>query len=145
MKLATHAVFTAGILALILRAVGVEPWRALWEAWAVSILANVVIDFLGHRGRRRSPLTHTPLRSLAWGALSSAPAVYLAHSYLPLLAGALAGPLHLALDVVTEHGIYICNPKCRRFALAHVRYNDPLANALAVLLGIGSMYLALAR
>ncbi|MEM0183023.1 MAG: hypothetical protein QXU93_05505 [Thermoproteus sp.] len=43
----------------------------------------------------------------------------------------------MLLDAFTEHGIYVKrNGRWRRFALAHIRSNDPIANALALLLGL---------
>jgi len=42
----------------------------------------------------------------------------------------------MLLDVFTERGIYVKrNGRWVRYALAHFRYNDPLANTLAVFIG----------
>jgi len=54
-----------------------------------------------------------------------------------ILDGLLVGPSHMFLDVFTERGIYHkVNGKWRRIAFAHFSYNNPLANGLAILLGV---------
>jgi hypothetical protein len=43
----------------------------------------------------------------------------------------------MILDVFTEKGIYVKkNGVWTRFALAHYKYNDPLANGLAMFVGL---------
>lgn len=143
----THVVFTAGLLALMLRGLFRLPlYDALAVAFVVSVVANYLIDALGHEGRRRTPLTHTVPRSMAWGLASSLAAVaIMPDAILPALAaGAVAGPSHMLLDAITEHGIYVKrNGRWRRLALAHIRYNNPLANSAFMLLGISLLVLAI--
>jgi len=114
----------------------------------------------------RTPLTHTFPRSVLWGVLSSLPvlviALYLGHYYYDysyysnryettpiiyfisiLISGILVGPSHMLLDVFTEKGIYIKKDgKWKRFALAHFRYNSPVANGLAIFVGGIMLYLS---
>ncbi len=154
MRLATHYVFTAGLLSLIMSYF--TPYY-LVLAGVMSVAGNVVIDGLGHRevvtrrGRipTRTPLTHTFPRSVVWGMIPTLP--FLALGYLfndfpwwLLLAGALVGPSHMLLDVFTEAGVYVKREgKWRRFALAHFRYNNVLANGIAIFLGFMLMLLSL--
>ncbi|MEM3827768.1 MAG: DUF1286 domain-containing protein [Conexivisphaerales archaeon] len=140
MKLKTHIAFSLGISTFVLRLLGTPIFETLIIAIIVALFANHLIDALGHEGHARTPLTHTPLRSIAWSLLSVPLAVLpYGPSSLPaaLTAAVLAGPSHMLLDAFTEHGIYVKrNGRWRRFALAHIRSNDPIANALALLLGL---------
>ncbi|MEL9990373.1 MAG: DUF1286 domain-containing protein [Thermoproteus sp.] len=147
MMLRTHYTFSAGLLALALAALFRPPlYETLTVALLVSATANSVIDMLGHKGGRRTPLTHTVPRSVAWGLASSLLAAVVVPKALPLAlaAGAIAGPSHMLLDVITEHGIYVKrNGHWRRLALAHIRYNNPLANLALTLLGVLFLVLAI--
>ena len=150
MKLSTHYVFTAGLLSLV----GLVPLGRLdlLVAGFTSVLANILIDKLGHEIKegyiRRTPLTHTVPRSMLWGVLASTPVALLpleehrlATTLFVLLEGALAGLSHMLLDAFTEKGIYVKkNGKWVRFALAHFRYDDPIANGLATVLGVLMLY-----
>jgi hypothetical protein len=50
----------------------------------------------------------------------------------------------MILDIFTERGIYIKrNGKWERYALAHFKYNDPLANGLAILAGTMLMLMSI--
>jgi len=167
MLLRTHYVFSTGVLTFLGSLITRDPFGTLIFAGIVSILANSLIDRLGHEmvwveGKylpRRTPLTHTWFRSILWGSLVTAAVTLLAYfalhssyyhysyhySYfqlrelftLAVIYGVLVGPTHMFLDVFTERGIYVKrNGKWVRYALAHFRYNDPLANGLAVLGGM---------
>ncbi len=160
MKLRTHLVFTLGLLMLTDSFILRNLTESLSLSLVVSIFANSLIDGLGHREIHtprgdiitRTPLTHTFPRSVAWGVLASLPVVffyyYLYYSLgklilIALLDGALAGPSHLMLDMFTEKGIYVKkNGRWRRFALAHFKYDNALANGLAAAVGLGLVYLA---
>jgi len=137
----------------------------------VSVIGNSLIDRIGHKEIAtgygyipvRTPLTHTIPRSVVWGIVSVVPVFILLliyyngfsyHEYyfslsnkvvlLILLNGVVVGPSHLFLDVFTERGIYVKrNGKWRRFALAHFRYDNPLANGLAILMGVIMLLAAL--
>jgi len=166
MLLRTHYVFSMGILTFLGNLITQDPFSTLVFAGVVSVLANSLIDRLGHEmvwveGKylpRRTPLTHTWFRSILWGSLVTAVITLLAYfalrnSYyyydyhynylqlrelimLAIIFGVLVGPTHMLLDVFTERGIYVKrNGQWERYALAHFKYNDPLANGLAILVG----------
>lgn len=163
MLLRTHYVFSMGILSFLGSLITQDRFEALVFAGAVSVLANALIDKLGHEmvwveGKylpRRTPLTHTWFRSILWGSLVTIGITFLAyfallspnyyyysHSQLrelivlAIVYGILVGPTHMLLDVFTERGIYVKkNGKWARYALAHFKYNDPLANGLAIIVG----------
>jgi hypothetical protein len=166
MLLRTHYVFSTGVLTFLGSLITQDPFDALVFAGIVSVLANALIDKLGHEmvwveGKylpRRTPLTHTWFRSILWGSLVTTAIAFLAYfalhgsyyyynyhySYsqlrelitLAILYGVLVGPTHMILDVFTERGIYVKrNGRWERYALAHFKYNDPLANGLAILVG----------
>ena len=148
MKLITHYIFSAGVLSLALAPL--SPYH-LAVAFVVSLVANTVIDKLGHKEiatahgvvHSRTPLTHTFPRSIGWGIASAMPLLLFYHSAALLIAGLLVGPTHMILDVFTEKGIFVKkNGKWRRFALAHFRYNDPAVNGLAVVAGLVMLYLS---
>jgi Na+/phosphate symporter len=174
MLLRTHYVFSTGILTFLGSLITRDPFGALVFAGIVSVLANTLIDQLGHEmveieGKylpRRTPLTHTWFRSILWGSIVTAVVAlfayfalhssYYHYSYhysyfqlrelftLAVIYGVLVGPTHMFLDVFTERGIYVKrNGRWVRYALAHFRYNDPLANGLAVLGGMLLLFTAL--
>jgi hypothetical protein len=156
MLLRTHYVFTTGLLTFLGTLVTREPVLSVFFAGLVSVLANSLIDYLGHEVRgsfiSRTPLTHTWLRSIAWGSVATAFVMaltrYAVHDVrvddlvaLALMGSIIAGPSHMLLDVFTEKGIYVKRDgKWTRFALAHFRYNDPLANGLASLIGVSLIF-----
>lgn len=53
------------------------------------------------------------------------------------VAGAVEALSHIFLDAFTEHGIYVRrNGRYERFAFAHLRYNNPMANGLATVFSV---------
>ncbi|ABP96336.1 protein of unknown function DUF1286 [Metallosphaera sedula] len=155
MRLVTHYVFTMGLLSLIMSMF--TPYYLVLSG-VVAIAGNLIIDGLGHKEvqtRRgitiptRTPLTHTYPRSVVWGFLPVIPFLAFGFMYgdFPwwlLLAGVLVGPSHMFLDMFTEAGVYVRRRgKWRRYALAHFRYNNPLANGVAILLGFLMLVLSL--
>lgn len=162
MKLRTHYVFSIGLLALINSLLINNFYINLVISGIISIASNSLIDQLGHEIRggyiSRTPRTHTIPRSIGWGLLPSVIMIFLVEylteftikdyflsNYLFLLFvdGIVVGPSHMLLDVFTERGIYVKkNGRWKRFALAHFRYNNPLANGLAFIIGIIMLYVA---
>jgi len=161
MLLRTHYAFSTGLLTFLGTLITGDPLNTLVFAGAVSVLANSIIDYLGHEmvrveGEylpRRTPLTHTWFRSILWGSVSTAIVTFLVYfashgAYygyfqpkellvLAVIYGVLVGPSHMFLDVFTEKGIYVKRDgRWVRYALAHFKYNDPLANGLATIVGI---------
>ncbi|MEW9492607.1 MAG: DUF1286 domain-containing protein [Candidatus Aramenus sulfurataquae] len=165
MQLRTHYVFTLGLLILADSFLLRNFILSLSLSLVVSVLANSLIDGLGHRELHtpkgdiitRTPLTHTFPRSVVWGIISSLPLVASIYYFntlqyepsafkliaLSLVDGAIAGPSHLVLDVFTEKGVFVKRGgKWRRFALAHFSYSNPFANGVAIAVGLVMIYLA---
>ncbi|QKQ99182.1 DUF1286 domain-containing protein [Metallosphaera tengchongensis] len=147
MKLLTHYVFTTGVLTLMS-----SPFLGFYDSLLVSFIiawiSNSLIDRLGHEVRygyiRRTPRTHTLLRSLPWGILPSLPLSLILGVPIIAFLGIVAGPSHLVLDVLTERGIYVKRRgRWVRYALAHFAYNNPLLNGLFILIGAVFLYIAM--
>ena len=70
MKLRTHYVFSLGLLFLVDSLMVDSPFYLLILTGIISIVANNVIDFIGHeiKGKyiSRTPRTHTLPRSIGW-------------------------------------------------------------------------------
>ena len=154
MKIKTHNAFGIGILS-VLGMFLTAPLNALISAAILTVLTNQLIDGLGHAKNAqgypvRTPFTHTIFRSIFWGL---APAILLflifnslrhtqvfhitGYPYWILIQGALAGPLHMFLDAITEGGIFRkVNGKFKRFALFHIRYDNPMWNMFFQFIGI---------
>ena len=171
MKLNTHYIFSAGLISLILTLVGKISFSdILLISLFVSFLGNTLIDRVGHEWvmtkygeiPRRTPLTHTVPRSIAWGFVTVLPFIilifllhynyirisvdfnYTKYVFPLIISGIIVGPSHMFLDVFTENGIYVKKDgKWKRFALAHFRYDDPLVNGSAVVVGLLMLFLAL--
>ena len=170
-RLRTHYIFSTGLLTLLDSVLFHEYfYYALILSGIVSVIGNSLIDRIGHKEIAtgygyipvRTPLTHTIPRSVVWGIVSVVPVFILLliyyngfsyHEYyfslsnkvvlLILLNGVVVGPSHLFLDEFTERGIYVKKyGRWKRFALAHFRYDNPLANGLAIIAGAVMIYLA---
>ncbi len=159
MKLKTHNIFTIGILTA-LGSIFTNPIASLISASLLSLIANQIIDTLGHKTNAqgypvRTPLTHTITRSVFWGlipavilfllfgSLDKLPALHLngEQPYWILLQGIFAGPLHMVLDAITEGGIFVkTKGRFKRYALAHIKYNNLFWNMFFQLLGIGLIF-----
>jgi hypothetical protein len=92
MLIKTHVIFSTGLLLFIGSLITHDPSPVFVYALAVSAVANVLVDKLGHEminvnGKlipRRTPLTHTWFRSILWGLLVS---VLLSPLLLPFVSG----------------------------------------------------------
>ncbi|WP_188596016.1 DUF1286 domain-containing protein [Thermocladium modestius] len=150
MKLLTHYVFSTGLLALAATSMGAAFPSALFISLITSVMGNSIIDGLGHEERggyvRRTPLTHTVPRSIAWGAVPGIIiSLLLAYgsqwrvtplAVIVLLSNLLLGPSHMFLDAFTERGIYVKRRgRWVRFAIAHISYGNSLANGAAMIVG----------
>ncbi|MGC9050330.1 DUF1286 domain-containing protein [Pyrobaculum sp.] len=139
----THMAFSTavGFLAL-LYLLAVPPTYALATAAILSFI-NPLIDFYGHERGRRSPRTHEPLHATVLGAVTGgflglvfAIALHVA-PWASAVVGAIEALSHLLLDAFTEHGIYVRrNGRYERFAFAHLRHNDPMANGLTTMFSL---------
>ena len=102
----------------------------------------------------RTYKTHSLLRATIWGLL---PAIFLTlamlhlprNRFLPggfqywiLIQGLFVGPLHLLLDMPTEEGIFVKDKgRFKRFALAHIKYDDLFWNTVFQLVGLAFVIL----
>jgi hypothetical protein len=160
LKLKTHNAFSIGILTVI-GSFFTSPLLSLISASLLALMANQIIDMLGHSKNAkgyivRTPLTHTMFRSILWGLIPAAilflvfriarhyPAFHIpdGYPYWILLQGIFAGPLHMSMDIITEGGIFFKkNGKFKRYALAHIAYNDPFWNMFFQIIGIALVFL----
>ncbi|AEM38904.1 hypothetical protein Pyrfu_1036 [Pyrolobus fumarii 1A] len=141
MKLATHVAFSSSIAAALALLAGCPASCAWYAAWS-SALVNIALDLLGHEVRggrpRRTAFSHSFVGPLAFStvfmtsALLAPPPEALA-AIIAILVGSYS---HLALDAVTEGGVYPYWPlSSKRWRLASLPYNHPTANKLAMLMG----------
>jgi len=156
MKLRTHYVFSLGLLFLVDSLIVGSSLSLLILTGIISVVANNVIDSLGHevKGKyiARTPRTHTLPRSVVWGSVVTIPLAIILYYLYPdyylvatiVLDGVIVGLSHMLLDIFTERGIYHkVNGKWKRIALAHFSYNNPFANGLAILVGILMLFEAI--
>lgn len=169
MKLNTHYIFSAGLISLVLSLFfKINFFNEIMIALSISYIGNNVIDLAGHKEVTknfremlvRTEKTHTFPRSVTWGLLSSLPiflfVIFFSYYYLDLydytffayvasviIAGIIVGPSHMLLDMFTGNGIYVKKQGIwQRFALAHRKFNDPLANNTAKILGVVMLLLS---
>ena len=159
MKLATHYIFSAGLISLVLMFMNELSFPYVFLiSFFISFVGNRVIDNLGHemvsngnkRYPRRTPLTHTVLRSVLWGIAVVIPLLFILYFFgelrfffLILVAGLLVGPSHMILDIFTEAGIYAKKDgKWKRVAFAHFAYDDPFINGISSVLGLLMLFFA---
>jgi len=156
MKLRTHYVFSLGLLFLVDSLIVDSSFYLLILTGIISVVANNVIDFLGHeiKGKyiARTPRTHTLPRSIGWGLLVTLPIAVILYYLYPdyyllyaiVLDGLIVGLSHMLLDIFTERGIYHkVDGKWKRIALAHFSYDNPIVNGLAILLGVIMLFAAI--
>ncbi|MCC6047088.1 MAG: hypothetical protein LM571_02745 [Desulfurococcaceae archaeon] len=138
----TSTATAAWISGLALRRGGTE---VLGVAYVTSLCINWLLDYLGHSGGRRSPLTHEPLNA---SAISFAVALALSSLYLydleltlaTLVASGVSFLTHLALDLLSG-GIYVRDGgSYRRVRLLKLRgHLYSVANSTALALSIASI------
>lgn len=158
MKLYTHLVTGFCVAFSTALYLGLDLKSSILVATA-SLFLNYLIDAIGHRGYRRSPFMHSFV-----GVTLSTTALFLALSVLELYVPTMkyigielgprtflacyAGALtHLLLDAFTGSGIYLAYPFTRkRFAIAHLSYDNPVANTIATAFAIALLlYIAWSR
>jgi len=154
MKLKTHDIFSAGVLTAI-GLILTSPLNSFITACILSFVGNGIIDKFGHKRNAmgipvRTYKTHSFLRSIIYGGIPAIILFFAAKylyskgmTYLPvnlnwlLLQGLFVGPLHLAIDVITEGGIFIKKRgRFQRFALAHIPYDSFLWNSFFKVIGL---------
>lgn len=141
MRMITHLVFGAGFAFALLP--GPVSVQRLSLAVTSSLVVNLLIDELGHVRRRgriaRSPLTHSLVSAPAWGAASGYALWFVESRFATtgtlaafVWSGVAVACAHLALDSMTERGVYVLT---KRAALAHFRSGNGILNLVFVLIG----------
>ncbi len=157
MKLTTHYIFSTGIITAI-DVYFTAFYKAFLIALAISLLANAIIDKFGHKRRYtkygkipvRTPVTHTFSRSILWGLFASMIMIipFYMESYISIigiimLSGLVVGPTHMFLDSFTGAGIFIKKRnRWKRLSILHLKYNNKVANGIAVFSGIALLLIS---
>ena len=143
MKLIAHDIFSLGLGTYVLVRLGAWIAASVILALLLSIAVNRVID-AGHYQKNghptRSYLTHSIFTAPVFGAGAGAAFAVVAHLafhvdllVLSVIVGIIAAYSHLLLDSLTEGGVFLWKG---RIALAHFKYNNGLANGLAIMVGV---------
>ena len=154
MKMATHNIFSTGVMLYVLALFNPPLITALLAVLA-TLLTNLVIDELGHASEygtfRRTWVTHSIITALLWGeaawAITLILAAALVGTFPPKLLleffaslGAIAGWSHLLLDSITEGGVFAFDGRQR--AIAHFPYDNLPLNLGFSALGVGFLLVA---
>ncbi len=123
--------------------------EVLGVAYVTSLCVNWILDYLGHSGGRRSPLTHEPLNASAISfiaalALSTLYLYNLELALVTLLASGVSFVTHLLLDLLSG-GIYV-RDGCSYRRVYLLKLREPLysaANSATLALSIAAIALHL--
>ncbi len=158
MKLATHVIVGAGVAVFASAHLGCGlPLVAVSGAAGAAI--QYLVDMLGHERvgavPRRTEATHSPegatfLSLLVWATAAAVSyqagwGLSLACALAMGLAAWLAAMSHLALDLVTEGGVYPSLRSRRRVKILGFPYDDPLLNGTTQLLGAALIVASMAK
>ena len=148
MKALTHNLFSLGVgVYLVFRIVQPAPLYLILVVWS-AFTTNALIDVLGHVSKGgmsvRAARTHSIFVAPLWGIAVSVASLYALDivTGLEMTAlqavfaaglGAVLAYSHLLLDALTEGGVFFAR---RRIALAHLRNNNLVLNAVFAGLGI---------
>jgi membrane-bound metal-dependent hydrolase YbcI (DUF457 family) len=149
MKLGTHIVFGFAATLWIMRLINytsipIAPAIAL----AAAAITNWVIDYLGHEGPIRSPMTHSLAGSVIIAFIVTGIFLLLGFDMMPwlLLIVWLNCLVHYLLDIITTEGVQLLYPVShRRYSIMSVRYDNKAANWLliiAAVCGVALWYMA---
>jgi len=147
-KLVTHVIVGAGVAVFASAHLGCGL-QFVAVAGAAGTVIQYLVDMLGHERvgavPRRTEATHSPegatfLSLLVWVAAVAVSyqagwGLTLACALALGLAVWLAAMSHLALDLVTEGGVYPSLRSRRRVRLLGLPYDDPLVNGATQLVG----------
>jgi len=137
------AAWTSGLL------VQLDSTEVLGVSYVVSLCVNWLLDYLGHSGGKRSPLTHEPINA---SAISFATALALSTLYLyklelvlvTLVTSGVSFVTHLLLDLLSG-GIYV-RDGCSYRRVYLLKLRGPLysvANSATLALSIAAIALHL--
>jgi len=140
MKLSTHVIVGFAATLWIMRVLGYASIPAVPAvAVAVAAVTNWVIDYLGHEGPIRSPVTHSLAGSMLITFIVSGIFLLLGFDmmpWLPLIVW-LNCLVHYLLDIVTTEGVELLYPLSHKRFHGSLRYDNKVANwgfnAVAVL------------
>ena len=145
MKLGTHRLVNLALAFTIYPLLQIG-WVTVGLMAGAAILADTLIDSLGHKYSGRSPIprrswrTHQPLTAALTGGVGGAAIAYAATCLvnmfglptpttwppLTIMAGIFASQIHLLLDLPTGSGIYLT--RTRRLAAGHLSWDNGAAN-----------------
>lgn len=142
-KILTHVLSTFALSSLICCSL----YRSVWvlnNVFILSLIINYVIDLLGHRNRRRTPLTHevinNVLTSLCVGLIiytfisyASSPAI------VAIITSLNASLTHLLLDSLTGGVYVVSSSRVVKLTLYDGRYDDFKLNMLVIALSIATV------
>lgn len=142
-KILTHVLSTFALSSLIC----CQLYRSIWvlnNVFILSLIINYVIDLLGHRNGRRTPLTHEVFNNI-FTSLCVGLIIYTFISYtsLPAVVAVVtslnASITHILLDSLTG-GVYIASSgRVFRLTLYNGRYDDFKLNMLMITLSIAAI------
>jgi membrane-bound metal-dependent hydrolase YbcI (DUF457 family) len=149
MKLLTHVVFGFAVSLWLFKVFGyssipIVPAVAL----TVSALTNWIIDYLGHEGPIRSPLTHSLAGSILITFIVTGVLLLLGFDMMPYLMIVvwLNCLVHYLLDIITTEGVELFYPISHRRYHGRLSYSDVTANwsfITVAVLGIALWYATL--
>ena len=143
MKLITHVMFNMGLLAYLLVRLS-TPMTWLYMLISVGVVTQFYIDLLGHTRNHgfthRSWVTHDAVLSLATVvAPFTALTMLLGVNYLlGVFTGLVSLYSHLFLDYMTGNVFVLA----RRVHGYYIEYDNPVANALFIVIGLVLIFLA---
>ncbi|GEM_PF-635434 len=142
-KILTHVLSTFASSSLICCSL----YRSVWvlnNVFILSLIINYVIDVLGHKNGRRTPLTHEVINNVLI-SLFIGLVIYTFVSYTSLPVGVAvitslnASLTHLLLDSLTGGVYVISSGKLVRLTLHGGRYDDFKLNMLVIALSIATV------
>jgi len=135
MKLLTHVLITFALGSLIAMTIS-RSVLVMNSVFIISFLINYLIDLLGHRGGRRTSLTHELFNnlviSLTTGLLIHSLLNLPGPSTVALTTSLIASSTHLLLDSLSG-GIFVYSSNgLSRLTLSSRSYDDYLLNTLVI-------------
>lgn len=151
MKLATHSVFSSGVVFFLsFRVFSLDLYTSLLLS-TLSIVMQYAIDFASHEVRdgivRRTPLFHSFTGAILISAIFTLLFHIVVRSTEALVPGAIvcvaSSLTHLLLDFFTEKGIYVNRRRIVKRRMMSSR--DPSMNILFTLIGLAIWIFSLYR
>jgi membrane-bound metal-dependent hydrolase YbcI (DUF457 family) len=131
MKLLTHVIFGFAVSLWLFRVFGYSSIPIVPAvAIAVSAITNWIIDYLGHEGLVRNPLTHSLAGSILITFIVTGVFLLLGFDMMPwlMLVVWLNCLTHYLLDVITTEGVELFYPISHKRYHGSLRYDNVVAN-----------------